>query len=52
MLMPLLKSTITKWHIFTPDFARRVLFHCYFCLYNGGNKLLDKRQNLGESSTS
>ena len=24
MLMPLLKSTITKWHIFIPDFARRV----------------------------
>ena len=23
MLMSLLKSTITKWHIFTPDFARR-----------------------------
>ena len=22
--MSLLKSTITKWHIFTPDFARRV----------------------------
>ena len=21
MLMPLLKSTITKWHIFSPDFA-------------------------------
>ena len=25
MLMPLLKSTITKWYIFTPDFARRVV---------------------------
>ena len=24
MLMPLFKSTITKWHIFTPEFARRV----------------------------
>ena len=24
MLMSLLKSTITKWHIFTPDFDRRV----------------------------
>ena len=23
MIMPLFKSTITKWHIFTPDFARR-----------------------------
>ena len=23
VLMSLLKSTITKWHIFTPDFARR-----------------------------
>ena len=23
MLMPLLKSTITKWHLLTPDFARR-----------------------------
>ena len=26
MLMPLLKSTITKWQIFTPDFARRENF--------------------------
>ena len=25
MSMPLFKSTITKWHIFTPDFARRVV---------------------------
>ena len=26
MLMPLLKSTITKWNIFTADFARRENF--------------------------
>ena len=31
MIMPLFKPTITKWHIFTPDFARRDRKQKYGC---------------------